>query len=98
MFDLGTAMPLATVKTLSFQMENWGSEPAPYTIETTVPWLTVSSRHGEIAPNKQQTVPITVTVDTTGLLPEHWYRGYIYIRSPRGLGQDILDVFFKTAK
>ena len=97
MADLGTNVPLDTSRKLAFRMTNHGPAPASYTIVSTAPWLTVTPNSGEIAPNQAQTVEAQAAVDTHGLAPGRWYRGYLRISSPRGLGEEILDVFFKSA-
>lgn len=97
MFDLGLDLPLNSTRALPFQITNYGPDPAPFAISTTAPWLTVAPAHGEIAPHLAQTLDVQATVDTHGLKPGTWYRAYIDIASPRGLGNDQLEVFFKTA-
>ena len=96
MFDLGTEMPLETERALTFEMTNYGSQPTPFTITTTAPWLKVAPTVGELAAGRAQTVKVTATVDTHGLKSATWYRAYINISSPRSLGHERLDVFFKT--
>ena len=96
MFDLGTSFPLDATQTLNFRMSNDGPDAAPFAITTSVPWLKVTPSEGTIEPKQAQTIDARISLDTHGLKPGAWYRGYVDINSPRGLGHDQLEVFFKT--
>lgn len=97
-FDLGHEVAVGETKSLSFKLSNQGSEVASFTIDASVPWISVTSAKGTIPAGGKETVGFKLTVDTKGLAANRWYLGYVFIRSPRGLGLDVIDVFFKTAK
>jgi len=94
---LGNEVPVGSVIQRSFSMTNLSDRPAEYTISTSVPWLKVAPMWGQIAP-KAPAVNVNLTVDTTGLAPGRGHIGYVIIDSPRGLGRDVIDVYFMTAR
>jgi hypothetical protein len=97
-FDLGHDLRVGEKKSLSFKLVNHGEKAAPFTIDASKPWIRVSPAKGSVPPGGKESVAFKVTVDTKGLEAARWYLGYVSIRSPRGLGRDAIDVFFKTAR
>ncbi|HUT32040.1 MAG TPA: hypothetical protein VNE39_01055 [Planctomycetota bacterium] len=97
-FDLGEEVPVGTTAQRAFVMTNLGPGTAAYTITATVPWITATPAQGTLGPKASQQVEVKLEIRTAGLKPERWYYEHVFIDSPRGLGRDAIDIYFRTAK
>lgn len=94
-YDFGLQAMVGTTLYDSFELSNESDQPVPFTISSTEPWLKINPATGTLAPGGEP-VRIEMQIKTVGLTVDRWYRGFVHVETPLGLGHDTLDVFFHT--